>query len=266
MNKCVLSLLLLALLLSAAQFFAHHQALQNLELRLAAYENETEKMARLRRRIANLQQAVDILEQTQSDRKENQAIKRARYQPSGLEEDDPYLGPKEAPVLVQAFLDYQCAPCRTFVAESLPLLKEEFITNGTLKFLLRDFPLSANPMAVKAASFAHCAGEQGAYWDAFALLYSKESESLIAEDRFDTLAEQLPELDVSRLRRCTNSSRYEQEIANDKAEGKEIGAVGAPGFFIGARNEQNTYEGVFIRGAQPYAIFKQQLLRLTEVH
>ena len=44
---------------------------------------------------------------------------------------------------------------------------DDFEMTEKLRFIYRDFPLRSNAHAPDAAKLAHCAGEQGEYWQMF---------------------------------------------------------------------------------------------------
>jgi protein-disulfide isomerase len=75
------------------------------------------------------------------------------------------LGRSDAPLTLLEFTDYQCPYCRKFQAETWPLLKKNYIDTGKLRFIVRDLPLSFHSSARPAAEAAHCAAEQGKFWE-----------------------------------------------------------------------------------------------------
>lgn len=264
--KVYLVIAALGVTLFASQLFFQQAVTQKFENQLASQAQKFESITEIQQEVSLLRQEISILEAVKSRTSQGQAISAARFHPTKAHHDDPFIGSKDAPILVMAFLDYQCGPCRAFVEQTLPKLKKNYFDDGKARFLLRDFPLTSHAQAVRAATFAHCAGEQGAYWDAFNLLYEKHSLDAVDQGNFEKLAPKLEGLNQKRLLRCTNSERYQQEVLDDKAEGKSVGAVGAPGFFIGAQMQSGDYNGVFIRGAQPYSVFEQQLKRFEGAH
>jgi|SRR5436309_4597280 len=80
--------------------------------------------------------------------------------------DAPTLGLTDAPVTVVEFSDYQCPFCGRFYSTTLPALKRDYIDTGKVRYVFRDYPLDQiHPQARKAAEAAHCAGDQGKYWE-----------------------------------------------------------------------------------------------------
>ena len=89
--------------------------------------------------------------------------------------DAPSLGRADAPVTLVEFSDFQCPFCGRFFATTLPALKKDYIDTGKLRYVFRDFPLDQlHPNARKAAEAAHCAGEQGKYWEMHDVLFQNQ--------------------------------------------------------------------------------------------
>src|SRR5436189_2864220 len=78
-------------------------------------------------------------------------------------DDDPSIGPADAPITIVEFSDYQCPYCiRWYDTVSSRLLTDY---KDKIRSVYRDLPLtSLHPEAQSAAEPANCAGEQGAYW------------------------------------------------------------------------------------------------------
>lgn len=96
----------------------------------------------------------------------------ATSQPSGSYA----LGSADAPVTIVEYSDFQCPFCQRHSVQTLPLLKEQFIDTGRLRYEFRDFPIaSLHPFAYRLHEAAYCAGEAGgdAYWQAHALFFGQ---------------------------------------------------------------------------------------------
>jgi len=182
------------------------------------------------------------------------------YIPDGSFIDDPFVGKKGAEIIIMAFSSYDCRTCRKFFKESFPKLKSEFVESGKARFIFRDLPVSSQPQGNAAALAANCAGEQGGYWKINELLYNNPKD--VGRGDFAKVFSSLKNLDQKRYLRCLENTRSAREIQADIDEALRLGAKGSPGFFIGKRETDQKYRGVFIRGAQPYELFKLQLQRL----
>lgn len=193
----------------------------------------------------------------------NQAIYKISVNSNKHYLNDPFMGDKDAKVLVMAFSDFQSKTCAKYINETWPLLKKEFIDSKKIKYIHRDFPLDQNQASKFAASFAQCSGEQGQYWNAHDVLY--QNHDLIEKLDIEELINKVGALKPKKLKSCLKSKRYADEIELDKSDAIRMGAKGAPGFFVGEilNNDGNElFSGVFIRGAQPYPVIRQEILKL----
>jgi len=162
------------------------------------------------------------------------------------EDDDPAIGPSDAPVVIIEFSDYQCPFCRKFREETLDKILETY--EGKVRFVYRDFPLeNIHAYALKAAEAANCAGEQGKYFEYHDVLFEKQTDwSARGEEAFVEYAQQLS-LDVESFKICLASGKYEEEVRKDFQDGINAGVTGTPAFFI---------NGIPLKGAQPFEAFK----------
>ncbi len=89
-------------------------------------------------------------------------------------DDDPYLGPVDAPVTIIEFSDFQCPFCKRFFDETLSQIKQQY--EGQVKFVYRDFPISSiHPWAQKAGEAAECADDQGKFWEYHDLIFENQT-------------------------------------------------------------------------------------------
>jgi protein-disulfide isomerase len=159
-------------------------------------------------------------------------------------DDDPSLGPANAPITIIEFSDYECPYCRKWYDDVFDRLMTEY--PGKIRFVYRDFPLiSMHPDAVPAAEAADCAGEQDDYWKYHDALFSMKYS--LGSDAYLQYAADLG-LDVDAFKRCVAEHRYADEVQADFNYATNLGINSTPTFFL---------NGIPIVGAQPYDIFKQ---------
>ena len=81
-------------------------------------------------------------------------------------------GPATAPITIVEFSDYQCPFC----ARVNPTLDRSCARPTATRFAIvfKDFPLPNHAEAPKAAEAAHCAGEQGKYWEMHDRLFANQ--------------------------------------------------------------------------------------------
>ena len=160
-------------------------------------------------------------------------------------DDDAILGDENAPVTIIEFSDYQCPYCGRFWAETLPLIKEQYIDTGKVRFIYRDFPLQNHPMAQPAAEAAECARDQGgddAFWEMHDLIFANQQS--LSVDNLETWASDLG-YDISS---CLSSGEFRSEVLKDLVDGQKAGIKGTPGFVV---------NGKLVSGAQPFSVFQQ---------
>jgi protein-disulfide isomerase len=156
----------------------------------------------------------------------------------------PSVGPDNAAVTIVEFSDYQCPYCKKWNDEVLDRLLKEYPKQ--VRFVYRDFPLtSIHPQAFSAAEAAHCAGDQGAYWDYHRALFSQKYG--LGEAAYQQYAVELG-LDATRFAQCVKDGQYSDEVNANLNFAANLGISSTPTFFI---------NGIALVGAQPYDIFKQ---------
>lgn len=141
----------------------------------------------------------------------------------------------------------------------MPQIEKEYIKTGKLKYVARDFPLEAiHKDAFKAAEAAHCAGDQGHYWEMHTRLFANQ-RALGPKDLPQHA--QTQGLDVPKFQRCLESGKYAARIRKDLEDGQKAGVTGTPGFFLGVTepNDPKVKALRVLKGAQPYASFKDAI-------
>jgi protein-disulfide isomerase len=170
--------------------------------------------------------------------------------------DDAVKGAKTVPVLILEFSDYQCPFCARYSRETFPLIQRDYIKTGKVKYVFRDFPIETiHPQAPKAHEAAHCAGEQGKYWEMHDRLFA--NQKALGRSDLSRHAEGI-KLDLARFDPCLDSGRHRPKVMKDIADGLKAGVKGTPTFLLGLRGPDgevvNAATG--IRGAAPYDKFK----------
>jgi protein-disulfide isomerase len=138
-------------------------------------------------------------------------------------------------------------------------MEKEYISTGKVKYVFLDFPLPFHKQASKAAEAAHCAGEQGKYWEMHDKIFANQ-KAMEPKD----LSEYAKAIgtDVSKFQQCLDSGKYAEAIKKDIAEGQKAGVTGAPSFFLGYADpaKPGTVKATkMLKGAQPYAKFKEAI-------
>lgn len=172
------------------------------------------------------------------------------------------LGHVTAPLTMIEFTDYQCPYCRRFQAEVWPKLKREYIDTGKLRYIARDLPLAIHAAAAPAAEAAHCAADQGKFWDMHAALLGGPAD--LAGGGIERRAHAVG-LDMTRFDECLARKKYAAVIASHEQEADAAGIDGTPGFVVG-RAAHGELTGVRVEGALPFEEFDSLLRELLAAH
>jgi protein-disulfide isomerase len=166
------------------------------------------------------------------------------------------LGALSAPLGLVAFGDYQCAYCRNFDATTLPALVRLYIEPGVLRFFHKDFPLPRHSHAVAAALAAHCAGDQGQYWQMHRQLYQRQER--LGDALFTELASELG-LDLPTFDACRASRTPRQAMQRDVADGRALGVSATPTFILGRIENNHVVVERIAHGAAALEVFTREI-------
>ena len=150
----------------------------------------------------------------------------------------PSTGPKNAPVTIVEFSDYECPRC----GEIQPLVKQVLAAfSSKVRLVSREFPLRQHVFARKAAQAAQCAFEQGKYWEYTTLLY--KNQLALDEGNLMKYAAMVG-LDNTVLAAHLKSGMHDKTVQEDLDEGLQVGVSGTPTFYVnGKRLEDRSFEG-----------------------
>ncbi len=157
------------------------------------------------------------------------------------EGENPSIGPKDAPVKVIEFTDYQCPFC----GRARPTVNQIIETyKSKVRYVLRDFPLSFHKDSMKAHEAAHCAGDQGKYWDMNKKLFANQ-QAIKMEDLKKYAGE--IKLNQKKFDECLDSGKFTDKVQKNQQYGETVGVSGTPAFFVNGR---------MLSGARPFENFK----------
>ena len=162
------------------------------------------------------------------------------------------MGAADAPVTVVEFTDYQCPYCLRFTRTTFPLLKSKYIDTGKVRWVALNLPLPFHKDAIKAAQAAHCAGEQGKFWEMRRVLF--ENPQKLNVTYLPAHAATLS-LDIEAFNACLQSNRHLDEIAQDAKDANAVKLTGTPSFIIGKSAKDEIF-GQIVVGAQPMNKFE----------
>jgi protein-disulfide isomerase len=171
----------------------------------------------------------------------------------------PAMGDVNARVAVVEYGDYECPQCGQHAARVLPEIIANYVRTGKIRYFFKDAPIEAiHPHAFKAAEAAHCAGEQGKFWEMHDRLF--KNQQFLTVNQLPVHASALG-LDALRFQQCLVEGTYAAQIRKDLQDAVHAGARGTPTFFVGVLDSQSTGKVAItiLSGAQPFAAFQRTL-------
>ena len=175
----------------------------------------------------------------------------------------PGIGRRNAEVFLVEFGDFQCPFCKRHFLTTAKQIRDQLVSTNQVRYVFLDFPKEdIHPFAKKAAAAARCAEEQGKYWEMRTVLYNNQRALF---DAFLVEHAKTAGLDESVFSRCLGSGRYDLAIREDQIVGKSLGVSGTPTFFLGVSDGKDIRLVRKILGAQPYAMFEREILRVSDL-
>ncbi len=141
------------------------------------------------------------------------------------------LGNPEAPIHFIEYSDYSCEHCVVFWSDVLPSIEEGYIDEGLVYYEYKDFPIVGGEVAAEAA---HCAGEQGAFWQYHDALFSRylRDRHLWGGERIHKEYSLALGLDGDSLIDCLRGEKYRNIVEENTEEASRLGGMGTPFFVI----------------------------------
>jgi protein-disulfide isomerase len=171
--------------------------------------------------------------------------------------DNPVFGNTNAKLVIVEFTDYECPFCSRYVKETYSQIVQEYVDKGILLYTVIDQPLPIHPKAEKAAQAAHCAFDQGKYWEIHKMMMTQQ-------DSLGDLSFYAKSLDmnIAEFEDCLKTDKYKETVNKNMALARKLGINGVPGFVIGVVDAQTpgSVKGISsVLGAQPFSSFQKEV-------
>ena len=169
-----------------------------------------------------------------------------------LANGSPVLGNPSAPVTLIEFGDYQCHFCNVFFHSTEGDILKNYVETGKVKIIFKDYNI-IGPDSVSASYGAHCAKDQGAFWEYHDILYSNwtgENNGWASSKNLEKFANEIG-LDMDVWTQCMLDGKHSQTILASNEDAKSLGITGTPAFFVIDSDGKTTK----LFGAQPYDTF-----------
>ncbi len=160
------------------------------------------------------------------------------------------MGKENASVSLVEYGDFECPAC-SFYYPIVEQVKEKY--KDQISFQFRNFPLvQSHRNALAAHRAAEAANNQGKFWEMYNMLYSRQeswngpsqSDSVGATTTqaisiFESYAQELG-LDVNKFNADVIASATLDTINSDTDEGKRLGVLGTPSFFVNGKKIEDS--------------------------
>ena len=167
---------------------------------------------------------------------------------------DEVMGRPDAPITIVEYSSMTCPHCAKFHAETLPLLKKNWIDTGKAKLVMRDFVW--DPLAQAAAMIAHCSGDR--YFVFADTFFHSQANWLHAAQPLDALKgiARLGGMGGEEVDKCLQNRALLGDIIARKEEAEKLyGIDSTPSFVI---------NGKLMSGDKDYDSFAKVLAELKK--
>jgi len=173
-----------------------------------------------------------------------------------LDNGSPILGDPNAPVTLVEFGDYQCHFCNVFFHTTEDSILKNYVETGKVKMIFKDYNI-IGPDSVNASHGAHCAMDQGLFWEYHDILYSNwtgENNGWASSDNLARFAQEIG-LDMDVWTECMVNGSHSKSIIASNNDAKSLELTGTPAFFVIGPDGKTTR----LFGAQPFETFEKVL-------
>ena len=174
-------------------------------------------------------------------------LSKPAVKPPAISDSDFVMGPKEAPVSLIEYLDFQCPACaQTFPATEAVVSKY----SSNVRYAVRIFPLSQHKNTIPATKAAFAAGKQGKFFPMADKLFAKQSEWENLPDpaaTFEGYAQDLG-LNIDQYKIDRDSPETAAKITAAQAEAANLKLEQTPTYFVDGKlfapESESDFEGV----------------------
>ncbi|WP_394694080.1 DsbA family protein [Hyphobacterium sp.] len=151
--------------------------------------------------------------------------------------DDRAVGEVDAPIRMVEYASVACPHCRSWYETVWPMVQDEFISTGEMRFIYREMLTGQPQLAAIGFMIADCAPEDQ-YFNALHLLFETQNEifGLVQEQQstapvYYRVANALG-LSEDEANACIEDEAMQQRVLARHQQSVEDGAGGTPAFFI----------------------------------
>lgn len=130
----------------------------------------------------------------------------------GIAQDGLRLGRADAPLNIDLYQNFICPHCQEFALQQLPLLIADYVAPGKVSITFHDVAFNA-VLAENPHEAAHCAADQGKFWQAYVVLYQNfsQDEATYTKTNLESLLNQTG-VDATKLAACLDTDQHKAEV------------------------------------------------------
>lgn len=144
------------------------------------------------------------------------------------------LGRADAPVVLIKYMSLTCPHCRSFMAETYPTLKREYIDTGKVRMIIREFPIGRT--SGNATIALRCA-PMTQYLPLYRKFLEQQSAWVSQDIRPEAIMKVAAQVGLTSTEydACVKDASLIDGLKQVKDRGRDLGIIGTPNFFIGNR-------------------------------
>ena len=169
-------------------------------------------------------QSVDNLAKQQQQAAVKAAAKALENNPKDFS-----IGPKDAPVTIVEYFDYNCGVCKHSVAWVQDQIKN---SDGNVRFVFKEFPIFGE-QSENAAHASLAAMKQGKYFEFHQELMKQKAHAL-TQEKIDEVAIKVG-LDLEKLHKDMKSDEIQSHLDESRREGMSFSVEATPYFFVNGK-------------------------------
>lgn len=239
-------------------------ALSRLKTAISAMEKVMSDKKMTSKSMADKKVMTDkaMADKTMSDKMMDDKMEHKTLKIGGIDltSASPLLGSKDAKITIIEFGDYQCPKCGQWFKSEEPKIKSQYINTNKANLYFVDFAWLGSD-SERAANAAHCADEQGKFWQYHDTLYTSQGgiqSGWASSDSLKKIAKNTG-LDTTKFDQCLDSDKHKQHVEFNTNLGKNNDVTATPVFFIVGNGKVEKIEG-----PQPTSAFTAVIEKLLK--
>ncbi|MBN9387485.1 MAG: thioredoxin domain-containing protein [Chloroflexi bacterium] len=155
-----------------------------------------------------------------------------------LDTENMTTGDPKAKITLLKYTDFRCPVCKREFDQIEPLIMQQYVNTGKIKFTLVTFPvidmIEQDSESQLGGQALLCAAEQKRAWDYHNLAYNNfvgKTQGKLTPNFLKGMGQALG-LNTADFNRCLDTGKYRQTLIDQTAQARQTGITGTPTFAI----------------------------------